>query len=96
MCVCFGSRQEELIKLHEVCTWLNHFKLSHTPPHVQPQSTLRTTHKSSTVVTESGLQVGCLLEVVRKAQAQLGVDGAGPHEVGSDLFSADETFPARK
>lgn len=43
-------------------------------PRVNPEALLRTTYKSSTVVTESRLQVGCLLEVVRKAQAQLGVD----------------------
>lgn len=29
-----------------------------------------------------------------KAQAQLGIDGAGSHEVGCDLVSADEAFPA--
>lgn len=28
-----------------------------------------------------------------EAQAQLGIDGAGPHEVGRDLVSADEAFP---
>jgi hypothetical protein len=33
------------------------------------------------------------LKVVWKAQAQLGIDGAGPHEVGRDLVSADEAFP---
>lgn len=49
-------------------------KLAHTLPQIQPWSTLRTTYKSSTVVTKSGLQVGGLLEVVRKAQAQLGID----------------------
>lgn len=55
---------------------------------------LRVTYKASTVVTESRLQVGGLLKVVRKAQAQLGIDGAGPHEVGCDLIPADEAFPA--
>ena len=65
-------------------------------PKFNPEALLRTTHKSSTVVTESGLQVGGLLEVVRKTQAQLGVDGAGPHEVGRDLVSADEAFPASR
>lgn len=87
---------DELVK----CMWglclvnlLNYLILL---PKFNPEALLGTTHKSSTVVTESGLQVGGLLEVVRKTQAQLGVDGAGPHEVGRDLVSADEAFPASK
>lgn len=58
----------------EVCAWLNHINCLVPLPEFNPKvSTPTTTYKSSTVVTESRLQVGSLLEVVRKAQAQLGV-----------------------
>lgn len=51
------------------------------------------TYESGAVVTEGGLHVGGLLEVVDKAQAQFGADDAGAHEIRRDLVPADEALP---
>lgn len=53
------------------------------------------TYKSWAVVTEGGLHVSGLLEVVDKTQAQFGADDAGTHEIGCDLLSADKALPVQ-
>ena len=51
------------------------------------------TYKSGAVVTEGGLHVGGLLEVVDEPQPQLGADDTCPHKVCRDLLSANEALP---
>lgn len=53
------------------------------------------TYESWAVVTEGGLHVSGLLEIVDKTQAQFGADDAGTHEIRCDLLSADKALPVQ-
>lgn len=53
------------------------------------------TYESCAVVTESGLHVGGLLEIMDETETQFGTDDAGPHEVGRDLIPADKALPEK-
>lgn len=53
------------------------------------------TYESWAVVTESGLHVGGLLEIMDETETKFGTDDTGPHEVGCDLISADKTLPEK-